>query len=145
MTAYERDELEALQYAGVPEIPAKVGKDTPVWIDAIAKIVTVTGRDSLAIVRQKEYGKEPVIRKVFNTDGVAKVVSVHPYKFLDGNFVPKLEDAAATKRYIASAYGVPVEKVDGRKKDELKALFYTHCIKAQLEYEKNQTNKENLQ
>lgn len=140
MTKYEIDELLTLQFAGVPEIPAPVGKNTPVWIDAIAKVITVTGRESLAIVRQREYGKPPVIRKTFNDDGVAKVVSLHPYKFLDGGFVPKMEDAAATKRYIAAAYGVPLEKVTGLKKDELKALFYTHCIKMQLENEKNQTD-----
>lgn len=141
MTKYDLEELAVLKYAELPEIPAAAGEKTPVWIDAVAKIKTMTGRDSFAVVRQVEYGKSPKVRKAFNDEGIGRIVSVHPYKFLDGNFVPSLENAAATKRYIAQVYGVDPERVSKLKKEELSRLFYTHCIKAQLEYEKEQSKK----
>lgn len=141
MTKSEFEELEVLRYAGVPEIPEAVTDKDPVWIDAIAKVMTVTGRVSYAIVRCIEYGKAPAIRKMLNDEGIARIISIHPYKFLDASFVPKFQNAAETKKFIANVYGVPWEQVLKLKKEELMRLLYTHCIKAQLEYEKNQSTK----
>lgn len=140
MTRTEKDEFYALGWAGIPELPAEADEKTPVWIYAVARITTRTCRDSYAIVRMN-YGRTPEIIKAFNDEGVAGIVSVHPYKFLDSRFVPKMESAAETKRYIANVYGVPEESVKKLKKEEQLRLFYTHCIKTQLAYEKEQSNK----
>ncbi|MBR3467085.1 MAG: hypothetical protein IKH15_07710 [Bacteroidales bacterium] len=140
MTKLELEELEVLRYANVPEIPAAADEHTPVWIYAIAKILTTNAQESYAIVRMN-YGRVPTVVKTFNDKGIGKIVSVHPYKFLDSNFVPKLENAAATKKYIAAAYGVSEEEVKKLKKEELLRLFYSHCIKSQLTYEKKQSDK----
>jgi len=140
MTRTEQDEFYALEWAGVPEVPAEANEETPVWIYAIARILTRHCRDSYAIVRMN-YGRPPEIIKAFNDEGVARIESIHPYKFLESRFVPKLETAAATKQFIANAYNVPVESVKKLKKDELLRLFYSHCIKAQLTFEKEHTNK----
>lgn len=140
MTRTEKEEFYALQCAGVPEMPAPADENTPVWIKAIAKVLTRSCRESYVIVAM-DYGRKPVVVKSFNDDGVVKILSVHPYKFLDNRFVPKLESAAATKRYIAQAYGVPEESVKKLKKEELLRLFYSHCIKTQLAAERNQLNK----
>lgn len=141
MTRLELEELSALQYAGVPELPEEADEKTPVWIDAIARILTANAQEGFAIVRMN-YGRTPSIMKTFNDGGIARIVSVHPYKFLDANFVPKLSNTTATKQYIAQAYGVPMEKVAHLKKDELLRLFYSHCIKSQLAYEKEKEIKE---
>ena len=140
MTRTEIDELDALRFAGVPEMPAKADENTPVWIYAIARVTTITMQQSYAIVRMN-YGKAPVIVRSFTVDGIATIDSVHPYKFLDAAFVPQLDSAAATKQYVASAYGVGIEEVKKLKKPELLRLFYMHCIKAQLAAEKEQSNK----
>ena len=140
MTRTERDEFEALSFAGVPELPAAADDSTPVWIFAIARILTRSCRESYAIVRMN-YGRQPEVVNAFNDEGVARIESVHPYRFLDARFVPKMETAADTKRFIAHAYGVPEESVKKLKKEELLRLFYMHCIKSQLTYEKEQSNK----
>lgn len=140
MNATERDEFDALQWARVPEIPEEVGEGTPVWIYAIAKVTTNLLRRSYAIVRM-DYGRTPVIVKSFTDEGIARIDSVHPYKFLDARFVPKLDSVAATKQYIATAYGVSADDVKGLKKPELLRLFYTHCIKTQLAFEKEQSQR----
>ena len=137
MTQTERDEFDALQWAGVPEVPAEADKDTPVWIYAIAKVTTLSCRESYAIVKMN-YGREPVVVKSFCSDGIGRVDSIHPYKFLDGRFVPKFDSASAMKSYIASSYGVTMESVAKLKKPELLRLFYIHCMKTQLEAEKQQ-------
>lgn len=140
MTKTEMDELDALRFAGVPEVPAQADENTPVWIYAIARVTTTTMRQSYAIVRMN-YGRDPVIVRSFTVEGIAAIDSVHPYKFLDAAFVPKLDNAAATKQYVASAYGVDVDEVKKLKKPEILRLFYMHCIKVQLEAENRKTNK----
>ena len=139
MTKTEQEEFAALKWAGVPEIPAVEDKKTPVWIYAIAKVTTTSNRQSYAIVRQ-DYGRKPNMILSFTDEGILRVDSVHPYKFLDANFVPKLENAAATKGFVAKAYGVPLENIMRLKKHEILRLFYMHCIKTQLESEKNNQN-----
>ena len=127
-------------FAGVPELPAEADENTPVWIYAIAKCVTHALRESYVIVKVN-FGKSPVITQAFNTDGVAKITSIHPYKFLEAHFVPKFTRAAETNQYIAEAYGVPLASVQKRKKEERLRLFYSHCVKKLLEYEKEQLKK----
>lgn len=140
ITRTEREEFEALNWAGVPEIPAAEDKDTPVWIYAIAVVTTTANRKSYAIVRQ-DYGRRPNMIKTFTDEGIARIDSVHPYKFLDANFVPKMENAAATKAYVAGAYGVTTDEIAKLKKPEILRLFYMHCIKTQLAAEKEQNKR----
>lgn len=140
MNKTQQDETQALMYAGLPEMPAEADATTPVWINAIAKCLSHNLRETYAIVKMN-YGKSPIIVRSFNTDGIAKVVSVHPYKFLDAKFVPKFSRAADTNQYIANVYGVSVSSVSKLKKEERLRLFYTHCIKQQEAYEKEQSQK----
>lgn len=140
MTKTEREELLALEWAGMPEVPQEATDGTPVWIYAIARVLTYTSRESWAIVRM-DYGRTPAVVKTFSDGGVARILSIHPYKFLDDRFVPKMENAAATKNFIAAAYGVPPDSVARLKKPDLLRLFYMHCIKDQLAYEEKQASK----
>ena len=138
MTRHEREEFEALQWAGVPEIPEAAGKDTPAWIYAVAKVTTRLMDESFAIVKMN-YGGEPIVVKSFSDVGIARIDSVHPYKFLDAKYLPQLRNAGETKKYIADAYGVQLADVEKLKKKELLRLLYAHCIKQQLEDEKAKT------
>ena len=140
MIKTEKEEMLALRWAGVPEVPAPADENTPVWIYAIARVRLSNMRESYAIVAM-DYGRDPKVIKSFSEARITEIISVHPYKFLDGMFVPKLESAAATKEYIANAYGVDHSKVASLKKPELMRLLYTHCIKRQLEHENRQSEK----
>lgn len=140
MSKTDMEEVYALQYAGVPELPKAADKSTPVWIYAIAKVLLYTMRESYVIVAQ-DYGRVPRVIRTFCDAGIAKTLSVHPYKFLDKRFIPNLEDAAATKKYIAGAYGVSLAQVNALKKDELQRLLYSHLIKIQLEAEAKEKEK----
>ncbi|MBO7684842.1 MAG: hypothetical protein J6Y20_04745 [Lachnospiraceae bacterium] len=141
MTRHEREEYEALKWAGVPEVPEAAGKDTPTWIYAIAKVTTRLMGESFAIVKMN-YGRDPIVVKSFSDVGIARIDSVHPYKFLDAKYLPQLRNADETKKYIADSYCVPLEDVAKLKKKELLRLLYAHCIKQQLEDEKKPNNNE---
>lgn len=140
MTRYEKEEYEALKWAGVPEIPEAAGKDTPVWIFAIAKVTTRTMSESFAIVKMN-YGCSPFVVKSFSDEGIARIESVHPFKFIDSKYIPKFQDADAARKYIADAYGVPLEEITKLKKKDQLRLLYAHCIKQQLEDEKVKTKR----
>lgn len=138
MTHTQNEELQAIMYAQVPEIPAAEDKNTPIWIFAIAKCLTYSCRETFAIVRMN-YGKPPYIVRAFNTDGVAKILSVHPYKFLDNRFVPKLETKEAVIEFLAKAYDKDPNYIKSLKKADRMKLFYDCCIQTQLANEKEQT------
>lgn len=140
MTRYDKEEYEALKWAGVPEIPEAAGKDTPVWIFAIAKVTTKTMSESIAIVKMN-YGRDPIVVKSFSDVGIARIDSVHPYKFLDSGYIPKFPDADSARKYIADAYCVPLEEIAKLKKKDQLRLLYAHCIKQQLEDEKVKTKR----
>ena len=140
MTRMEIAELDALRYAGVPEMPAEADEHTPVWIYAIARVTTNILTESYAIVKM-DYGRSPIVIRSFTDEGIVRIDSVHPFKFLDARFVPSLESAVATKQYVAQAYGVSVDEVKKLKKPDILRLFYMHCIKTQLKCEEEQSNK----
>lgn len=130
----EESEFEALKYAQVPQVPEKATEDTPVWIYAIAKVLTYTLSEAYIIVKNS-YGGDPEIIKTFCPGGVARVLSVHPYKFLDTSYVPKLSGEADTRAFLAKIYGVDRSEVNKLKKAALLKLLYCWCMKKQLEDE----------
>lgn len=131
MTQIEEFELEALRYAGLPEMPEEAGPDTPVWIYAVAKLVMTTLSKGYAIVRN-EYNGAPHMMKVFGTGAIARIESIHPYKFLDKKYVPTFKTEKQTKDFLAEVYGVERSSLNGLKKDTIAAMLYVYCMKKQL-------------
>lgn len=136
MTKTEELELEAIRFACVPELPEPAGPDTPVWIYAIAKVRMTNLSVGYAIVRN-EYNGTPHVEKIFGSAAIARIESVHPYKFLDRKYIPTFGSDKEAKAFLEDVYGLEKGELAKRKKDELTALLYNYCAKRQLFDEKN--------
>lgn len=131
MTKRELLEYEALTFAHVPQMPPEEDKDTPVWVHALAKIKTYDLEDTFAVLRNG-CGENHKVVKVFGTGGIGKIVSVHPYEFLDGRLLPDMDDTRRMQEYVMKTYGVPEKKVRPLKEEQLRRLIYNAAINDQV-------------
>lgn len=131
MNKTEQRELDALLYAGVPCMPEPVSEQTPVWIRAIARVLMNNLSTGYAIVRN-EFSGTPKIEKIFGDAAVARFESIHPYLFLDMQFVPNLSNEKEAKSFVRRVYGVDAKMVNGLSKEKVADLIFAYCAKRQL-------------
>ena len=134
MTELERKEMEALEYAEVPNLPAEYTGGA-IWVKAIAKITTMTNSQSYAIV-VNDSGDKPSVVRVFDTQGIASIDHIYPFSFLDGAALAPLKNADDLKELISRAYGIPQSEVNRLGKKELTKLFVRFAVRKQLKDER---------
>lgn len=135
MTHLQEIEFEAIQYAQVPSVPAEVKDGGAIWIFAIAKVLTVRGVESYVIVRNN-MTDSPSVLKAFDTYGIAKFLSIHPYKFLDEKYIQTFKTLAEARKYISSAYKISPEAANKISKEDALRIIISHSIDEQLRVEK---------
>lgn len=133
MNAKQKEqEFEVLSYAGIPSIPESLNDEMPVWVKAVAKVRNRNGGISYAIVSHV-YGGNPKYIKTFDSSGIAKLISIHPYEFLNSGAIPEFPNITKLRAFLAKAYHVPIPKVAKLDQDNLKKLLINYCIEKQLE------------
>lgn len=136
MTNKDRLEFEVCQELGIPCIPPKLNPDDDrVWVYAVAKIITYDMRHSYAVVKNGVVGS-PIILRTFTSGGCAMIESLHPYRHLNKEFLPKKKDNASIRSFIAKSYGVPQEEVDALPDDKIRNLMLNYSIEAQISKDK---------
>lgn len=128
----KEQEFEVLSYAGIPHIPEVQSEDSRIWVKAVAKVRNRNGGISYAII-SNVYGDNPKYIKTFDTAGIAKLVSIHPYEYLTEDSIPTFENINKLRGFLAKAYHVPIPKVAKLDQKSLKKLLINYCIEKQLE------------
>lgn len=131
MDRLENVKFEALRFAGVPDIPKEYDENDGIWLRAIAKVITNTAIHSYAIVENNGLGAVKFI-KVFDTYGISRIESIHPYMFAETKNVKKSPDAFELKDELAKAYGVSREEIDSVSPEQLKELEENYRVKKAL-------------
>ena len=109
MDRLENVKFEALRFAGVPDIPKEYDENDGVWLRAIAKVITNTAIHSYAIVENNGLGAVKFV-KVFDTYGISRIESIHPYMFANAKSVEKSPDALELKDELAKAQKISNHK-----------------------------------
>lgn len=131
MTKEEKLLFEVLDYVQLSEIPESTETVKDVWIYAIMKVRDHANAENYAIARAID-GKKFSYIKTFGTNGIAEVLSIHPYKFLDMSYAAGIKSEADMRRFVSEVYGVAREEVDKISKEDLLRLFFAYGIKRQL-------------
>lgn len=131
MDILEKIQFEALRFAGVPELPKEYSEGDGIWLRAIAKIMTNTAIQSYAIVENGGLGNVKFV-KVFDSYGVSKILSLHPFVFANEKSVKSSPDALELKDELARAYSVSRQEIDSVPPEKLKELEENYRVKKAL-------------
>ena len=132
--------MEVLEYAEIPSLP-KEHSGGAIWVKAVAKITTMVGSQSYAIVIN-DGGETPRVVKVFDTLGISSIDHIHPYQYLDNSALEALKKADDVKSLIVRAYGLSPFEVEKLSKKELTKLFIRFAVRKQLKEEKERRIEE---
>lgn len=101
MTKEERSLMDALSAARVSELPPQnQKKEGSIWIRAIAKVRKSDGTANYALVENRGTGSPEVIRDFGNPAIIRKIEALHPYWFLDNNWLPDFEKDKSIIDYL---------------------------------------------
>lgn len=138
----EKEMLDALTYAGCPKLPRAINvvKDqSRIWIRAIARVRKVTGAETYVILKN-DYGRKPVVIKTFGeSSAIAKIDSIHPFEWLEREFIPTFKREGDKEAFLAKVYSRPVEKISALSDGDKDRLLYIHLFAAQSEYNRNKS------
>ena len=134
--------LQVLEYTGQPCLPDEVDDNiTPVWIYAIAKVMMTNLATGYAVVRN-HFTDTPTIEKIFGNASVARVVSIHPYKFLDSKYVPEIKTTKEANAFIEKVYGL--DATPNYKIKQATSIILDYAAACQLKGEKQKQNSNDL-
>ena len=139
MTEQEKLEFEACQYADVPCLPPELGTedDGRIWVNAIAKVITYEMRPIYAIVRNNMLGS-PIVVNTFGEGACARIESIHPYSWLEDQYLPSKMKDSELKRYLSVRYDVPLKSLNNVSPEKLIKLALHYGIDAQIRKEKEE-------
>lgn len=141
MTEEQKKEFEALRSAGLGALPAEARENGPIWVKAVLKVRTFRGGISYALAVGTD-GRGYKITRTFDSDGIAKVLSVHPYEHLDRKHLSEPRSRSELVSVVSEAYGVDAEKVGALDEDELGRLLMAIAIRRQLAADAKAENME---
>lgn len=131
MTRKEKLEFDVLNYTGQTSMPAEQDEKTSLWIYAIARIYTRRMNESFVVVRNDGNGGLSVM-KTFDSDGIGKFISIHPYQFVSPLSMPKYNGIEGLRSLMKNAYGVTDSKVKNLGEDKLKKLYDNYCLRLEM-------------
>lgn len=132
MNSYiEKDALnEALKFTFTGNL-SEEHNGTDIWIEAIALVSKVNGRQGYALVKRDKNG-EPQIKKSFGTPCmITKIEKIYPFYFLDTEFIPTFKNKAEKIRYIINLSDISQADIDAMTETEIKNILIDICIKQQ--------------
>lgn len=137
MEQKEKDLMDALQYAGVPKLPAMLAAGSRrIWTSAIMEVSKVNGEKSYAVVRNV-YGRAPKIMKVFGSvAAIAKTGDIFPYAWLRKEMIPSFKSDEERTEFIAKSYGETGERVAELPLEDRDRLLYSFLIERQFEFDR---------
>ena len=142
--------MEVLEYTELPRIPDEYNEDGPIWVKAIALVLTRTNSHSYAIVHN-DAGATPTVVKTFDASGVSKVLGIYPYEYLPEGAIPAFKNVQEARTFVTKAYGADPETVKGMSKAQLLkailriALRRHLAAKGSTENPKLQPTRNNIQ
>lgn len=133
----EKDLMDALAYTGCSKLPRAINivKDqSRIWVKAIAKVHKITGADTYVVLKN-DYGRRPVVIKTFGeSSAIANIVSIHPFEWLQPDFIPKFKNDEDRDAFLARSYGKLVEKISALSPEDKDRLLYLHLMSVQAAY-----------
>lgn len=128
--------MTVLELTGLPAIPEPLARgEKRVWVRAVARVLKCNNNEGFALLRNV-YDGVPRIIKSFDDHGVAKILDIRPYEWLEKRFVGKVEeilsDPRQTKAFVAAAYGIPEERLRTTSTAKARSLVYNYCIEEQI-------------
>lgn len=136
-----RDELimNVLDITKQPSVPEPIGKkETRVWVRAISRIRKCNNAEGFALVRNV-HGGTPRIVKVFDDMGVAEILDVRPYEWLEDSYVEKItelsSDKALLREFLTAAYGIPADRLKSTSLEKATNLACNYYIDRQIKEE----------
>ena len=115
--------MTVLELTGLPAIPEPLARgEKRVWVRAVARVLKCNNNEGFALS--------------FDDHGVAKILDIRPYEWLENRFAGKVEeilsDPRQTKAFVAAAYGIPEERLRTTSTAKARSLVYNYCIEEQI-------------
>lgn len=135
MKEYDRQEYEALRFAGLSEMPEILEngkKGGKVWVKAIAVVASYSGTRELAIVRNRAAGA-PAVIKTFGSGGIKEIMEIHPYEYAEDSIYPMVKNREEAVKFVANTYGVSLKEASALSDEKLKAMLDNYAIQMQAE------------
>lgn len=136
-----RDELivSILDITKQPCIPEPIGKkESRIWVRAISRVRKCNNAEGFALVRNVQ-GGTPRIVKVFDDMGVAEILDIRPYEWLEDKYLNKLNEVSSDKgllrEFLTAAYGIPGERLKTTSLDRATNLACNYFIDKQIKGE----------
>lgn len=131
MTQEQKKEFDVLREAGLASMPEKERPGGPIWVKAVLKVRTYRGGTSYALATGTDGSGYRIVR-TFDADGIASVISVHPYENLNRKYLPEPRNRHELVNYISDAYGVETERVESLAEEELRRLLVASAVRRQI-------------
>lgn len=141
MTQEQKKEFDVLRATGLASMPEEAKPNGPIWVRAILKVKTFRGGTSYALATGED-GTDYRIIRTFDSDGIAAVVSIHPYERLNRKYLPAQGSRHELINFISDTYGVDREKVESLTGEDLRKLIIASAIRRQLAEDQRESTME---
>lgn len=118
-----------LKRAHVTELPDGIDPNK-VWAKAIVKVERKTGQCdyTLAIHDFFSDGEVRIVKEMGDVGAFNKVLSIHPYMYLNEGWMPNVKTRQDIIRFVLSQSDFKESYLEGLSKEELKKYFMQECI-----------------
>lgn len=118
-----------LKRAHVTELPDGIDPNK-VWAKAIVKVERKTGQCDYALATHDFFsdGEVRIVKEMGDVGAFNKVLSIHPYMYLNEGWMPNVKTRQDIIRFVLSQSDFKESYLEGLSKEELKKYFMQECI-----------------